>query len=148
MHLPKKTVSSPGPRPLVPKDILQAPMERPQTWGQTQMTSSQLTRLVMLWTSSNGKNIPDVHDRLKACCKDWLTAQTSSSPIRFKKNVTVESDEHGQPQQREWKFISFPPTGEKIHISKSGFKLNLHPCPKEQQKTWTTQFPKMEKEDI
>ena len=33
---------------------------------------------------------------------------------------------------------------ENLHL-RSGFKLNLQPCPKELQKTWSTQFPTMEK---
>ena len=62
--------------------------------------------------------------------------------------LTMNSDEHGKPQQREWNFISFPPAAKKICISRSGFKLNLQPCHEEQQKAWSTQFPKMEKEDV
>ena len=96
----------------------------------------------------NWKELPqDVHDRMKAC-KDKLTMQTSSSLTRFRNDLTVETDANREVQQREWNFILFPLAGEKICMSQSGFKLNHCPCPKEQQKTRSMQFPKMEKEDV
>ena len=42
----------------------------------------------------------------------------------------------------------FPPKNKKIHISRSGFKLNLKQCTKEQQETWTTRFLKMKKKYV
>ena len=95
----------------------------------------------------NWKELPqNAHDRTKAG-KDKLIVQTSASPTGFQKDITVEIV-NGKVEQKEWNFILFPPASEKIHMSRSGFKLNLQPCPKEQEKTWATQFLQMEEEDV
>ena len=86
----------------------------------------------------------DVCGRMKAR-EDKLTVQTSSSPNRFQNDLTVEAVSCGEVKQREWNFVLFLPTDKKICMPGSGFKLNLQPCPKEEQKPWSTQFPKMEK---
>ena len=74
--------------------------------------------------------------------EDILTAQTCSSLTRFQNNLAVDPT---TKDWKEWNFILFPPTRKKICTSGSGFKLNLRQCPKEQQKTWATQFLKMER---
>ena len=91
----------------------------------------------------NRRELPqDVHNQMKAR-KDKLTVQTN-----LLINITLKIDSNGEVKQREWNFILFPPASEKICISRSHFKLDLRPCPKGQQKTWTTQFPTMEKQDV
>ena len=74
--------------------------------------------------------------------KNKLIVQPSASLTGFQNDLTEDPITN---DQKEWNFIPFPSTSRKICVSRSGFKLNLCPCPKEQQKSWATQFPKMAK---
>ena len=74
----------------------------------------------------------DVYESVRSR-EDRLTVQTSASMTQFRSHLTMDPI---AKQQKEWNFILFPPTSNKICISQSGFKVNLQPCIKEQQKTW------------
>ena len=64
----------------------------------------------------NWKELPqDVHDRMKAC-KHKLTAQTSSSLIRFKNDLTVEMGANREN----------PTEGMEFHCVSTNLQENLH----------------------